>query len=95
MKVDDFARLSVLCLDENDRSSFGPQPGSGISEKHLYVRTSTGEWTYWGNNEHTGVVLVSRCGCLSFLIRSPHFLQTSSAYNPGLEHLEARFLYVS
>ena len=86
MKVDDFARLSVLCLDENDRSSFGPQPGSGISEKHLYVRTSTGEWTYWGNNEHTGVVLVS--SVVVFVRRSPHLLQTISLYTPGLERLE-------
>ena len=58
-----------------------------MSEKHLYVRISTGEWTYWGNKGHTGVVLVSRCGRLASVIHSPHFLQTTSAYTPDQERL--------
>ena len=57
-------------------------------EKHLYIRKPTGEWTAWGDKGHTGVVLVSRCGCFSFLIRALHFLQTSSAYIPDLGRLE-------
>ena len=40
------------------------------------------------NKAHTGGVLVSRYGCLYFLIRAPHFLQTTSAYTPDLERLE-------
>ena len=59
-----------------------------MSEKRLYTRTSTNELTYWGNKGHTGVVLVSRRGHLSSVIRSPHFLQTTSAYTHDLEHLE-------
>jgi hypothetical protein len=71
----------------NDRSSFGPQRGSGMLERHLYTRTSTSECTYWGNKGHTGVVLVSRCDRLSSVILSPHFLQTTLAYTPDLERL--------
>ena len=33
-------------------------------------------------------LLVSRCGCLSSVIRSPHFLQTTSAYIPDLGRFE-------
>ena len=41
-----------------DHSSYGPQRGFGMSEKCLYTRTSTIECTYWGNKEHTAIVLV-------------------------------------
>ena len=34
-----------------------------------------------------GTVLVSRCGHLSSVLLSPHFLQTTLVYTPGLEHL--------
>ena len=63
-------------------------------EKHLYTQI-TSECTYWGNMGHTGVVLVSRCDCLSCVILSRHFLQTTLAYTPGLERLAVLFLYVS
>ena len=55
-------------------------------EKHLYTRTTINEWRYWENERHTGVVLVSRYDCLSSVIVSPYFLQTSSEYTPDLEH---------
>ena len=71
----------------NDRSSFGPQRGSGMLERYLYTRTYTSEWTYWGNKGRTGVVSVSRCDCLSSVILSPHLLQTASAYTADLERL--------
>ena len=58
-----------------------------MSEKHLYIRISASEWTYWGNTGHTGDGLVSTCGCLSALVRSPHFLQSISAYTPDLGRL--------
>src|SRR5258708_5639333 len=58
------------------------QRGYGMSEKHLYTRTSTNECTYWGNKGHTGVVLVSRCDCLSSEPLSQHLLQATSAYTP-------------
>ena len=57
-------------------------------EKHLYTRTSTIQCAYWESKGHTGVVLVSRCDCLSSVIRSPHFLQTTLAYTLDLERLE-------
>ena len=47
----------------------------------MYVRT------YWGSKGHTGVGLVSKCDRLSSVILSPHFLQTTAAYTPDLEHL--------
>ena len=72
----------------SDRAAFVPQRGSGMLERHLYTRTSTGEWTYCGIKGHTGVVLVSRCGCLSSAIRSPRCLQTTSVCSPDLERLE-------
>ena len=56
-------------------------------EKHLYTHTSTNERIDWGNEGRTGVVLVSRRGCLPSVILSPHFLQTTSAYTLGLERL--------
>ena len=59
-----------------------------MSEKRFYIREYTGEWTHWGNKGHTGVALVSRCGCLSSVIRSPRFLQTTSANTPDWERLE-------
>ena len=71
----------------NDRSSFGPQRGSGMLERYPYTRTFTSKCTYWENKGHTGVVLVSRCDRLSSAIPSPHFLQTTLAYTPDLERL--------
>ena len=47
------------------------------------------------NKGHTGAVLVSRCDCLSPLLLSPHFLQTTSVYTPDLGHLAVLFLHVS
>ncbi len=58
-----------------------------MSQKHLYIRTSTGEWMYWGNKGRTGVALGSRYGCLSSPLRSPHLLQSTLAYTLDLEHL--------
>ena len=40
-----------------------------------------------GSKGHTGVGLVSRCDRLSSVILSPHFLQTTLAYNPDVERL--------
>jgi hypothetical protein len=37
-----------------------------------------------GKKGHTGIVLVSRSGCLSSLILSLHFLPTTTAYTPEL-----------
>ena len=58
-----------------------------MSEKHLYIRITTNECTYWENKGHTGVVLVSRSDGLSSVLLSPRFLQTTSAYTPDLGHL--------
>ena len=71
----------------NEPVSFGPEGEFGMSEKHRYTRTSTDECTYGENKRHTGVVLVSRCDCLSSVLRSQHYLQTTSAYTPGLGRL--------
>ena len=71
----------------NGRLSFVPQHGSRKLEKRLYTRKYTSECKYWENKGHTGVVLVSRCGCQSPLILPPHYLQTAAAYTPSLEHL--------
>ena len=42
-----------------------------MSEKHLCICTFTIECTYWGNKEHTGVVLVPRCFFFFFLFCQP------------------------
>ena len=55
-------------------------------EKRHYTRTFTYECMYLGDKGHTGVVLVSRCDCLSVLL-SQHFLQTTEAYTPDLGRL--------
>ena len=66
-----------------------------MSETHLYARTSANECTYWVNNGHTGVVLVSRCDCLSSVLLSQHFLRTTLAYMPDLGRLAVLGLHVS
>jgi hypothetical protein len=48
-----------------------------------------------GNKGHTRVVPVSRSGCLSSPILSPHFLQTTSVYTPDLGPLAVQFLDVA
>ena len=56
-------------------------------ERHLYICTSTRECAYLETEGRTGVVLGSRCDCLSSVILSPRFLQTTSMYTPDLERL--------
>ena len=75
----------------NGYASFGPQHGSGILEKHLYTRTPINRCTYKGNTRHTDVVLG---GGRSSVIVPPHFLQSSSAYTPGLGLFAVYFLCV-
>ena len=66
-----------------------------MPEKHLYTRKCTNECTHWDNKGHTGVVLVSRCDCLSSVLLSQHHQRTTSAYTPDLGRLSVLFLHVS
>jgi hypothetical protein len=87
IKVDDFVRFSVL------------RPNR-MADLHSDLCADLGGWrnipihahplmsVRMGKNKgHTGVVLVSRFGCLSSVLLSPHFLQTTSAYTPDLGRL--------
>ena len=56
-------------------------------EKHPYTCTLIFECKYLQNKRHTGVVLVSRCGCLSSVNLSAYFLQTNSTNTPDLERI--------
>ena len=88
MDVDGFARLMVFwpkCVTSL-RSNIKPNLGCRRNISIYAHPLVSGR--IWGNKGHTGVVLVSRCGCLASVIRSPHFLQTTSAYIHDLGRLE-------
>ncbi len=65
-----------------------------MSEKYLYIRTDFSKYTSCGNKGHTGVGLVPRSGCLSAVILSPHFLQTTPAYTSNQGYPSQRFLLI-
>ena len=52
-------------------------------ERYLYARKSISWCSYWENEGHMGIVLVSRYGCNGLST----FLQTGSVSTPDLESL--------
>ena len=79
----------------DDCSSFGSPCASGMSDKHLCIRTEFSKYILWGKIGHTGVALASRSGCLPSIILSAHFLWTNTADTSVLGHLAMWYLYVA
>ena len=89
IKVDGFARFSVLCpngmtaLHSDLSADLGGRRDISI---HAHP-PATSKRTYRGDKRRTGAVLVSRCDHLSAVFLSPRFLQTTLAYTPDLGRL--------